>query len=260
MKRVLVWIAACVGAALPPLVVSAKCDGGGDSVYPRGSRLPLNGRIVLTRSGVPSVESASANLEALELRSETDQVPLRVVETNIGVGQVQFVLSPIRTLRAATRYTLWRKADRGREAAALRSTPTFVWTTASAPDKSPPQWRSRAKVGNVSSVRSGSGPASRVQIKVSVDDVLPDGGADAAVQVRAELYAFDGGSPLRYLVEPANGVIEIGHGTCGGAFPLEPGERYSVILTAVDAAGNETRAPGEPLQITGPAPPLAKRK
>ena len=89
MKRGLVGIAACVGTALAPLAVSAKCDVGGDSVYPRVSRLPLNGRIVLTRSGLRDAESETPNLEPLELRSKADRVPLRVVETNIGVGEVQ---------------------------------------------------------------------------------------------------------------------------------------------------------------------------
>lgn len=260
MKRALAGIAACVATALAPPAVSAKCAAGGDSVYPRASRLPLNGRIVLTRSGLLNAESGPPNLEPLELRSSGDRVPLRVVETNVGVGQVQFVLAPVRTLLAATQYRLSRKDDEGRDAGARRSTETFVWTTASGPDKSAPRWRSRPKVGDASYVRYGDGPATRVKVNVAVDDVLTDPGADAAVQVRAELYSHDGGSPLRYLIAPINGVIEIGHGMCGGAFPLQPNERYSVLLTAVDAAGNETPAPGEPLNIVGPAPPAPKRK
>jgi hypothetical protein len=262
MKRALVGIAACLATALAPLAASAKCGIGGDSVYPRASRLPLNGRIVLTRSGLANAESGPPNLEPLELRSSADRVPLRVVETNVGVGQVQFVLSPVRPLLAATQYTLARKDqkdDDGREAGARRSTETFVWTTASAPDKSAPRWRSRPKVGEASYVRYGCGPATRVKVNVAVHDVLTDRGADAAVQVRAELYSHDGGSPLRYLIAPINGVIEIGHGMCGGAFPLQPNERYSVVLTAVDAAGNETPAPGGPLDIVGPAPAAGKR-
>ena len=39
---------------------------------------------------------------------------------------------------------------------------------------------------------------------------------------------------------------------CGGPFDLLPGRRYAVKLTAVDAAGNETPAPGGPLEIVGP--------
>jgi hypothetical protein len=254
MKRTLVWIAACVGAALAPLAVSAKCAGGADTVHPRLSRLPLNGRIVLTRSGLLNVERGSTELEALELRSEADRVPLRVVETNLGVRQVQFVLSPVRPLLGATRYTLRRKGDDGGEASGRRSTETFVWTTASAPDKSPPRWRRRPTIGAASYVRYGCGPATHVKVNVAVDD------AEAGVQIRTELYSHDGGSPLRYLIEPVDGVIEIGHGMCGGAFPLDPNERYSVMLTAVDAAGNETPAPGGPLEIVGPAPAVAKRK
>ena len=260
MKRALVGIAACVSTALAPLAASAKCAVGGDSVYPKVSRLPLNGRIVLTRSGLLNAKNETPNLEPLELRSKADRVPLRVVETNIGVAEVQFVLSPVRTLLAATQYTLSRKDDDGGEASARRATETFVFTTASAPDKSAPRWRRRPTVGDASYVRYGCGPATRVKVNVAVDDTLTDPDADAGVQVRAELFPHDGGSPLRYLITPIHGVIEIGHGMCGGAFPIQPNERYSVLLTAVDAAGNETRAPGAPLEIVGPAPPVAKRK
>ena len=259
MRRALVWVAACVGTALAPTAVSAKCAVGGDTVHPRTAHLPLNGRIVLTRSWLLNADSEKTNLEALELRSDADRVPLRLVETNVGVGQVQFVLSPVRALLASTRYTLRRKGDVGGEASARGPAAAFVWTTASAPDKSPPRWRRRPTVGDASYVRYGCGPATRVKVNVAVDDVLTDPDADAAVQVRVELYSHDGGSPLRYLIEPVNGVIEIGHGMCGGAFPLQPDERYSVVRTAVDAAGNETPAPGRPLEIVGPAP-AAKRR
>ena len=33
---------------------------------------------------------------------------------------------------------------------------------------------------------------------------------------------------------------------------LEPNQHYSVTLTSVDSAGNETPAPGPPLEIVGP--------
>ena len=77
--------------------------------------------------------------------------------------------------------------------------------------------------------------------------------------MRADLRPADGGNPLRYLVQPSQGVIAIGHGMCGGAFDLEPNQHYSMTLTAVDAAGNETPAPGPPLKIVGRAPKMASQ-
>ncbi len=78
--------------------------------------------------------------------------------------------------------------------------------------------------------------------------------------MRADLDPGDGEKPLRYLLQPLQGVIEIGHGMCGGAFDLEPNQHYSVTLTSVDSAGNETPAPGPPLEIVGPAPRVASKK
>lgn len=268
-KRASFWpaVVALGASVFTPIVVSAKCFEGGDHVYPQPSRLmplPVNGRIVLTRSWLLRVDSAKTNLEALELRSETDRVPLRVVETNRGVGEVQFVLSPVRRLRAETQYALWKRAKDGSEGPALGARGGFEWTTGPGPDNVKPRWRSRPTVGARRYTKYGCGPEILVEVKVAVRDVSSDlpslVGEDAAVLVRAELHPSDGGSPLRYLLDPSRGVIEIGHGMCGGAFSLEPNQPYSVTLTAVDAAGNETPAPGRPLEIVGPAPELAKRK
>jgi hypothetical protein len=41
---------------------------------------------------------------------------------------------------------------------------------------------------------------------------------------------------------------------CSGPFKLGGGVEYRVTLTAVDAAGNASVAPGEPVKIVGPAP------
>lgn len=263
MTRGLVWCAAIVCASATPNGAEAKCAGGGDLAYPDPSvltRLPVNGRIVLTRSSLPGVDFAATEPGLLELRSETDQVRLRVVEKNVGVSQVQFVLAPIRRLLPATRYALWRKADDGGDSPVRGWNGDFAWMTASAPDRSAPRWRGQPKPGGGYYARLGCGPATAVKVNVAVDDGIVDPDATPAVQVRAELQPVDGGRSLRYLITPVNGVVEIGHGMCGGAFPLQPNRRYRVTLTAVDAAGNETPAPGGPFEVTGPAPEMTARR
>jgi hypothetical protein len=218
----------------------------------------VNGRIVVTRTSLLS-QGLKTKLEALELRSETDRVPLRVVETNVGFQEAQFVLSPVRHLHAETRYELW-KAVSGSEEQVHGWKSGLAWTTGPATDDAAPRWRSRPTVGENRYVRYGCGPESLVEVNVALHDPSVDPRNDGAVRVRAELRPSDGGRTLRYLLEPFEGVIQIGHGMCSGGFSLEPNRRYVVTLTAVDAAGNEARAPGRPLEIVGPAPKLASKK
>jgi len=215
MKRVTRWpaIVALAASVFTPIAVSAKCGEGSDSVFPSPSHvtpLPVNGRIVLTRSWLLRVEDAKTNLEALELRAETDRVPLRVVETNLGVGRGQFVLLPARALQAETQYALWKKGTDGSEGSALGARDGFEWTTGRAPDNAKPRWRSRPKVGPGHYARYGCGPESLVKVNVAARDPSTGPFEGSEVLVRADLHPADGGKPLRCLLQPFQGAIEIG--------------------------------------------------
>ena len=250
MKRGLICSAAIALCTLAPRASDAKCEASHDSVFPAtASVLPTNGRIVLTRHGL-LLDSPIAEMRPLELRAETERVPLRVAETNMGVKNVQYVLVPARVLQPNTRYTLRIQTDDGSEGPSLRDGSEFAWTTGSAADSTPPRWRARPRVGGSLNQRYGCGPAIYVNVTAPVDGAL----------VRVELRATDGGQTSRYLMRPFDDVIDVGHQMCGGAFDLAPNRRYVVSLTAVNAAGNETPAPGRRLEIVGPAPKVAERR
>ena len=59
------------------------------------------------------------------------------------------------------------------------------------------------------------------------------------------------GEAVTYVVPIEDKVARVGHEMCGGPFDLDAG-RFVVLLTAVDAAGNESPAPGGALEFSGP--------
>lgn len=92
----------------------------------------------------------------------------------------------------------------------------------------------------------GCGPSVHVNVSAVVED------EHSQVQVLAEVRRAEGGEPVRFRLSPSTQQVQIGHGMCSGGFEFQEGVRYSVRLTAVDMAGNESAAPGGELLIQGP--------
>jgi hypothetical protein len=76
---------------------------------------------------------------------------------------------------------------------------------------------------------------------------------------RAVARRADGtGAPITYFVGGQD-RLSFGHSNCGGPTPLRWGETYTVSLAALDLAGNEAQAPGDPVEVAVPDPHLGAR-
>ena len=130
---------------------------------------------------------------------------------------------------------------------------SFEWTTTAGADQVAPRWRNAPKVKPGVHGLYGCGDAVYVPVSVPFDGEADDVRIVAEVRpIAGSVIPAGGPATARYLLRPRGDEIKIGHEMCGGPFELEPGRRYTVKLTAVDAAGNASPAPGRPMQIVGP--------
>ncbi|WP_224367564.1 hypothetical protein [Hyalangium versicolor] len=245
----------CVLAVfLLPRIVLAKCAMQSLTVWPPpGQSLPANGQVVLEGFGAFVEPVTRIDERSPRLVAGKDEVPLRVVAVHRGEFNLsQAILQPERPLRPGERYTLHLTQPKDSQEPVLPTTQRLngtsvpmAWTVTAA-DVKPPRWREVPRIMEESAEMLGCGPAVHVSVSASVDE---DG---SKVQVLAEVRRAEGGEPVRFRLTPNDEQVAVGHGMCSGAFQLEEGMRYTVRLVAVDMAGNETAAPGDPVLITGP--------
>jgi hypothetical protein len=246
----------CLLALLLPRIVLAKCANQSLSVWPPlDHSLPANGQVVLQGYGKFEGPVASISQRSPRLVAEKDEVPLRVIAVYRGeYGLSQAVLQPERPLQPGQHYALRLTQPEGASAPVL---PTETWWesksryapiawTATAADTKPPRWREVPRKNGEDVEQFGCGPAIHAFVAASVDEDGP------AVQVLAEVRRDDGDEPVRFRLPVSKEQVAIGHGMCSGAFRLEEGVRYTVRLVAVDMAGNESPAPGDPVRFEGP--------
>ncbi len=248
----MVRLACLLPLLLLALPARADCASGGLSVWPPvDAALPANGRVVL--EGFGTTQAPVARIASLRpvLVSDSDRVPLEVVRVDVGQFEVtQAVLKPSQGLKPGKRYRLELEAqDAGvtLDARVLHQNKLapVAWMVG-AKDEAAPKWAKAPEAAGGEWVGYGCGPAIYGFIKVS---------AESQVQYRVEVRRADGAGPARtFRVAAKDGRLEVGHGMCGGPFKLEEGVRYSAAVTAVDAAGNESPAPGAPVTLVGPAP------
>jgi len=254
MKRGLVCSAALAvvtAAVLAPRVSTAKCMYRRMQAFPRaGVHLPLNGRIVVEGYGADEDLVKDIAVHHPELWSAGDRVPLRAAAMNVGGFNItQVVLVPERQLLPKTKYTLRIYAPErpASDDSEEKTRETFTWTTGASTDRAAPRWQAPPRAADRVYRELGCGPEAYVTVHVPVADAQP-------VQVLAEVRPAGGGPTARYLLQPQEGAIQIGHDMCSGPFQLADKGRYDVTLTAFDAAGNASPAPGPTLQIVAPSP------
>lgn len=203
--------------------------------------LPTNASIVVERFNVSGGLRPALEKGSLSLAGPGGPVPLRLTTAYAGgMFMEQAVLVPAKALQANGQYQLQ-----------LPGAPKpFSLQVGAQADTTPPVWRTAPQVRESSYTRMGCGPSIGVAIEVPVSD------ESQQVFVLAQVRPLDAPKeePARYLLTPQKGKISLGHGMCSGAFKLKPKARYEVKLVAVDLAGNETPAPGAPLNILGPSP------
>jgi hypothetical protein len=212
--------------------------------------LPTNARIVVEHWGPAAVEGRPP-WPGMELRAGGERVALSVVDRFDGARNVtEAVLAPASELRPRTRYAL-HFTDGGKPVVA--SGEPVAWTTGARVDRVPPRWLAPPRAGVGVSKKLGCGDETFVTVGAWIE-------TDGEVQVLVELTLLGWkGRRASYIVPLLDGGVEVGHHMCTGPFDLESERRYTVRLTAVDAAGNRAVAPGPPVEITAPrawdAPP-----
>lgn len=238
-----------VGLLVFPLAASADCMSLSWAVSPpAGSTVPLNARFVLEGFGTAQDTVAKIASRNPRLVSESARLALEVIEVHVGeMGITQAVLKPRGALKPGTKYTL-EFDDQQRDRFFLRGDQKPSWT-AGPPDRVAPVWGSAPSPEPGRVAQMGCGPDIQAQVRLDVSDT-------SAVLIRARVK--DGtASEREYLLTPRSGAaLGIGHGMCSGAFKLPEGA-WTLELSAVDAAGNITPAPGPPLRFkyVDPVPP-----
>jgi hypothetical protein len=251
------WRWALATAGLAALVLGAapaktKCAPPGMTVFPDSDTpLPTNGRIVVEAWGTPPVEGRPP-WPAMDLRAGAERVPLSLVERYDGARNIiEVVLAPASELRPRTRYAL-HFTDGGRPAVVLAR--PVAWTTGAGTDRVPPRWLAAPRADTGESRKAGCGDHTFVPVTAEIE-----GHDEVRILVELAPVGVTKDRAASYLVPLRDGVVEVGHEACTGPFDLESERRYTVRLTAVDAAGNRAPAPGRPVEITAPrawdAPP-----
>lgn len=202
----------------------AVAEHGGPWVHtfpPSESTLPPNGRIVLISMNGEDDAMPDVGAKGLALYSDSDVVPVRVVEARHdpdGYGEAASVLVPKRRLMIGATYKLrWPKS--GYE---------FSWTISRRADDKPPVWRKRPEyeiAGNDDPgypdmplvrihARDNRGP---LALRVAI--------IDKNNEKRKAIWDFDN-----------NGCAFTGYLAGGMKLPLK------LYITLLDTAGGETRA------------------
>lgn len=217
----------------------ARCVGEWYALIGDGAPIATNGRIVL--QGQKAGGSALSDLGQRKpvLRSQKDTVALRIVERRAGEMILeQALLEPVRPLLPNQSYRLDWDGRRAGDDLEVKTT--------SGADSSAPTFASPPSLEKVERRELGCGPAANAQVKVDVKD---DG---SHLVAHVELVRLRDGHAARGFVAVADGLIQIGHGMCGGLFALEAGARYEAFVTVLDSAGNATRAAASPVRFTAP--------
>lgn len=215
-----------IALCLVSFVAHADCMESSWKFTPaNGTTLPANGRITLDGYGGAQKIVATMKTRHPRLVAGSVEVPLSVVELHVGEFDVtQVVLKPETTLKEGMKFTL-RFDDAPSEVA--------EWTVTQS-DTTAPVWTSAPIAKKGLYKEFGCGPA--IQAIVGIP-------ATGAIQVRARA------NKREFLIDIKDGAATVGHSMCWGPFRLK-GE-WSLELSALDAAGNETRAPGAPLRFKG---------
>jgi hypothetical protein len=222
-----------------------KCAFEGGRIFPSiRDELPVSGRLVIESHGMMGPEGFREDV-AFELRSASEAVPLRIAE-RYGSAEAgsEIVLSAIRALRLGTRYALYVDGKLANPIDYDVHGGDVAWTTEVKPDRSAPRWRSRPRV-------TTDRVAGALHIEVPADDESP---VQILIDVQPLGYAMPIGEGQKssYLLWIEGGTVSLDLGPCGGAVRLKPGATYSIALTAVDASGNQSPAPGGRLKLVVP--------
>jgi hypothetical protein len=236
-------------AAAPP-ARACECLSGIWPWPPPGSTIPTNGILILRGNETYRDVVSYIDERRPALSCGKRQVPLRLDDIYVGHGEIKARLVPARALPPSTRCELVLRASGrpGRRASEPiqwinteppeRTLAPPWWNTAASADRHPPAWTSAPAWTGEAERGPGCGvPGSEVTLKVAV------AAADAEGPLLYRVVLDDGREKNDVVMASEGGAIDLGYQMCSGVFELEQGRRYRASLSAIDAAGNETRAP-----------------
>ena len=243
---------------LATAAVHAECNEAGLRAWPEpGTVVPPNVHFVVEGVGVTS--DLVATLDKSHPAIITIKDGLRFLVTSITDGDekiAQAVLVPEKPLRGAHEYLVRFHGTGPGEPKEYHPTVTqkgkqvrMQWRVGETPDTKAPTWTETPRVLSSKRDERGDGVETFVRIAVSAKDER------GMLLYRVRIRERGKGKAWRswFLRAPAGGQsLVVGRGKCSGPFELFPGRRYEIRLSAVDAAGNETNAPGNPLRFKGP--------
>jgi len=230
-----------------PVAAWADCADSSWSFFPpAGTAVPINTRLVIDGYGDAQAVAGKLGEHHPILEGGGQSIPLEVKEVNVGQKSItQVVLVPEHRLKPKTRYVLKVTTTGDEPAVTLRDGMKPAWTTSDTIDLDAPSFKAPPLALAGIEKQFGCGPQIEALVAVQIEDTGP---VLLLATVTGSL-----GQPRRYLVPARDGQVHVGHGMCLGAFRLDEG-RWSLELTAVDAAGNQTPAPGGPMRFKGISP------
>jgi hypothetical protein len=222
-----------------PKTADARCSSHYVRILQHGG-VPSNGRMIV-EGAIVSAAWVGA-MQQPELVSGNERIPLSVVEPhvfkNTGRDFAQVVLVPQKALTQGKTYRLAVK----NAAAEDRETLAHASFHAAGADAQAPVWTAAPKLMGTNHTQLGCGPSTSASISVDATD---DG--QPVTLYRVNFKERGATTAVNFYVQAEQGTLHVGRGMCGGPVEPVPGKAYEITVTAVDAAGNATPAPGGPL-------------
>ena len=221
---------ATAGLSIPD--AHADCDPRRADVLPlSGATIPTNPQLII------SVGLSHTTLDGFELAlsSDSDEVPLVVVDHVTSYDLAQFLVRPERDLEPGTTYQLMIQGPRrlrGQDAMELWS-----WTTGTGPDHTEPTWEDPPSVLSRGYFDECCGWVMAGVLTPVVDD------SELILMILGvEPEPWSG--PGQHIVPVLGGQVVVGRSACDGGFGFDLETEYQINFAAIDLAGNRAEAPG----------------
>ena len=239
-------------SALSIMSLNAKCSYNGLTVFPTGKTLRQNSIIVIDGYlGSYAVIIGLNKKHPVFLVNEKQKVKLNVKEILNGeFGLTQAVLIPDTILTVGLDYTLvidslpsYEKLYRWNSNFSRRE--PIVYKVVDGLDTTKPVFKKIPQEIKKSIIELGCGPEIFVVFECNVID-------SSECLIKATVKSKKTGKETSYYVEPENGILNIGHGMCSGAFVFDEGDKYEIEFSIMDSSGNFNLWTGNRIKFTKP--------
>lgn len=222
--------------------VLADCIGFGMNVYPASGQIKQNTRIMIV--GHINDEEVIRGLNKkypIYLQTKGHKVALEVIETCQGMYSLtQAILKPAAKLKVGETYLLKIENQPYNRTKDHSITPLdghkkVQWLITKGNDNGLPVWSKKPVFKKTYYQMFGCGPDMFVTFEVGIKDA-------SGVLVKTQLLdATTNKTYTYYLLPDENGLLNVGHNMCSGAFNFEKQHKYKIRFSLVDTAGNTNK-------------------